>query len=550
MAFDYGDGGAFPEIHRAQYPLDLGRPDRKSNALAMTTTKDGDISNSALVRHGVREGKTVFSKHSDMVEKDYNDAELARPSEEAIGDSVAAARKALMAKIAAKTAGNRPGQTPGTDSSGATYFRYNASETAGNLSTVQNRMIKMVTAQKDPLEVPKFRAKRVPAGPPSPPAPLLHSPSRKLTKEDQQDWKVPPCISRWKNPKGYVIPLDKRLAAEGVPEGAEVHNVDAVASLTRGLDASARVQRKQIEERRTLTKQREIAKKQKQDEVGQELAKRAQEAHALAAEERQAMTTAEREDERKREEIRHEKQQAFRYARRKQENRMARTGGNIEDRDGERDLNERMALNLGVGGRGQASDFYDQRLFNQDTTKGNGDFNDPDGEGAAYSKDLLNTKQHTQFRATRETLDEEHRRQGASGLAAEKSLDFEIKQDQAEDVFGFDDILDDVKKGRGKKVCKHKNLKRTSGSEQRAKNYELPRDFVLQVNFFFLDHHKNMFSPLVNDKLSKKKTHFFQHSVAAVRLEVLNEREGGGDDVIVRHLKRKQQMRRRRNKIN
>ena len=32
---------------------------------------------------------------------------------------------------------------------------------------------------------------------------------------DQQDWKIPPSISNWKNPKGYTIPLDKRLAADG-----------------------------------------------------------------------------------------------------------------------------------------------------------------------------------------------------------------------------------------------------------------------------------------------------------------------------------------------
>ena len=30
-----------------------------------------------------------------------------------------------------------------------------------------------------------------------------------------QDWKIPPCISNWKNQKGYTIPLDKRLAADG-----------------------------------------------------------------------------------------------------------------------------------------------------------------------------------------------------------------------------------------------------------------------------------------------------------------------------------------------
>ena len=43
----------------------------------------------------------------------------------------------------------------------------------------------------------------------------MHSPPRALTAKDQADWKIPPCISNWKNSKGYTIPLDKRLAADG-----------------------------------------------------------------------------------------------------------------------------------------------------------------------------------------------------------------------------------------------------------------------------------------------------------------------------------------------
>lgn len=43
----------------------------------------------------------------------------------------------------------------------------------------------------------------------------MHSPPRKVTVEEQREWKIPPSISNWKNPKGYVIPLDKRLAADG-----------------------------------------------------------------------------------------------------------------------------------------------------------------------------------------------------------------------------------------------------------------------------------------------------------------------------------------------
>ena len=36
-----------------------------------------------------------------------------------------------------------------------------------------------------------------------------------MDAKEQADWKIPPSISNWKNPKGYTIPLDKRLAADG-----------------------------------------------------------------------------------------------------------------------------------------------------------------------------------------------------------------------------------------------------------------------------------------------------------------------------------------------
>lgn len=29
------------------------------------------------------------------------------------------------------------------------------------------------------------------------------------------DWKIPPSISNWKNNKGYTIPLEMRLRADG-----------------------------------------------------------------------------------------------------------------------------------------------------------------------------------------------------------------------------------------------------------------------------------------------------------------------------------------------
>lgn len=78
-----------------------------------------------------------------------------------------------------------------------------------------NRLVRIVEKAKDPFEPPSLKAKRMAPGPPSPPPPVMHSPPRKLTAEDQAEWKIPPCISNWKNPKGWTLPLDKRLLADG-----------------------------------------------------------------------------------------------------------------------------------------------------------------------------------------------------------------------------------------------------------------------------------------------------------------------------------------------
>ena len=73
----------------------------------------------------------------------------------------------------------------------------------------------MTEVVEDPLEPPRFKHKKIPRGPPSPPPPVLRSPPRKATAQEQKEWMIPPCISNWKNNKGYTIPLDKRLAADG-----------------------------------------------------------------------------------------------------------------------------------------------------------------------------------------------------------------------------------------------------------------------------------------------------------------------------------------------
>ena len=65
----------------------------------------------------------------------------------------------------------------------------------------------MVEAPIDPLSLPKSKHKRIPGGDGDAPPPVLHSPNRKLTAKDQQDFKIPACASNWVNSKGHMRPL-------------------------------------------------------------------------------------------------------------------------------------------------------------------------------------------------------------------------------------------------------------------------------------------------------------------------------------------------------
>lgn len=93
------------------------------------------------------------------------------------------------------------------------FVRYTP-QTAGRPGGME-RIIQISTQQVDPLEPPKHKHKKVPGGSTDPPPVILRSPPRLLTAQDQKDWKVPACISNWKNAAGYTVPLHMRLQADG-----------------------------------------------------------------------------------------------------------------------------------------------------------------------------------------------------------------------------------------------------------------------------------------------------------------------------------------------
>ena len=67
---DFGDGGAFPEIHIVQYPLNMGKPGVKSTAvITVDVDKDGQIRYDAIVKQGANKDKIVHSSFDDLKEK-------------------------------------------------------------------------------------------------------------------------------------------------------------------------------------------------------------------------------------------------------------------------------------------------------------------------------------------------------------------------------------------------------------------------------------------------------------------------------------------------
>lgn len=94
---DFGDGGAFPEIHVAQYPLDMGKAGAKSSQqLAVTLSADGKINYDAILKQGANKDRVVHSEHGALVPKvDRLSKEVRTPPRPRLRPRLAASAGAL-----------------------------------------------------------------------------------------------------------------------------------------------------------------------------------------------------------------------------------------------------------------------------------------------------------------------------------------------------------------------------------------------------------------------------------------------------------------------
>ena len=430
----------------AQYPLGMGKSSAKSsNALAIQVDGEGKVKYDAIARQGHNDKRIIHTSFSSLIplrqRADVGEISLDRPSVEEIANQTEKTKKALDTLVSGAVAAQKPKNVKGITRADPTYVRYTPANQMGDTSRKNDRIMKIVQRQQDPMEPPKFKHKKIPRGPPSPPPPVMHSPPRKLTAEDQEAWKIPPTVSNWKNPKGYTVPLDKRLAADG--RGLQDVTInDKFAQFAEALFTADRHAREEVKQRSAM--QQKLAEKEKlqNHERLRMLAQQAREGQASAgrrtshshsrSRDRSASRSsysssqsdseddeAAREREQMRRERRQENEKQQRQSRMGTERRMQMIA-----REQNRDISEKVAL--GLAKPTQSSELmWDSRLFNQ--TSG---FNTGFNEDQPYDKPLFAAQDAiSSIYRPRPNVDDEDDNEEGGGVELnkiEKSNRFEV----------------------------------------------------------------------------------------------------------------------------
>lgn len=417
-----------------------------SNALAVKVDAEGKVRYDDIARQGHSDKRIVHASFRDLIplrqRADVGEISLDRPSEEDVAVQTEKTKAALTALVTGAVATQKPKNIKGNTRNNPTYVRYSPANQMGDTTRKNDRILKIVERQQDPMEPPKFKHKKIPRGPPSPPPPVMHSPPRKLTAEDQEAWKIPPPVSNWKNPKGYTVPLDKRLAADG--RGLQdVAINDKFAQFAEALFTADRHAREEVKQRALM--QQKLAEKeraQKEDQLRllaqkarEERMQRGSRARSNGRSRSRSLSSSSRSDSqddeaiREREQMRRDRRQEnekhFRQSRMGTERRIQMIA-----REQNRDISERVALGLAKPTQSSES-MLDSRLFNQ--TSG---FDTGFNEDQAYDRPLF---------AAQDAIRSIYRpRAGADGEADEEAGATEYEKIQRSNRF---EVLGKAKEG-------------------------------------------------------------------------------------------------------
>eukprot|EP00544_Gedaniella_sp_CCMP2646_P008637 CAMPEP_0202482390 /NCGR_PEP_ID=MMETSP1361-20130828/1799_1 /ASSEMBLY_ACC=CAM_ASM_000849 /TAXON_ID=210615 /ORGANISM="Staurosira complex sp., Strain CCMP2646" /LENGTH=585 /DNA_ID=CAMNT_0049110247 /DNA_START=89 /DNA_END=1846 /DNA_ORIENTATION=- len=439
---DFNDGGAFPEIHVAQYPRHMGNPHVKNKSSGMAPTvagkqsastalvnvevdDSGEVSFDAIVKGGTNADKTVFTKYSDLRGGPADPEAVALPTQEEEEEAKRRTQAALGALVSQQTALDKPSgsalanaATSHNQEQKTQFIKYKRRPDApGYNSAAAQRVIQMVPAQVDPMAPPKHKHIKAPRGPAEDPVPVLHAPPTKLSKEERDAWNVPACISNWKNTRGYTIPLDKRLAADG--RGLREHTINPnFATLSESLYVAERQARQEVRMRAQVQKRLMLQEKEQREEELRNLANQARMERSGGGMATSAVPTTtsggngnvsghseddddsapppaaskiKNQPQETDEDVAARQRERLRQERKRERERELRLENNQELKkqrlEAERDVSEKVALGVHTGHGGGLGGEVDSRLYNQSAGMDSG-FG-ADDEYNAYSKPLF-----------------------------------------------------------------------------------------------------------------------------------------------------------------
>ena len=473
----------------------------------MQYKENGEKDFEALARLGHHESRIVQTSFTDLLPRDLTDGQAAsflqKPSEEEIERQTRETQEAFN-RILAKN--QSAGAINANPKSSMVKFTPQGSTEA--------KIVKIYEAQKDPFDPPKFSHKRAPKPPPSPPPPVLHSPPRKVSAQEQKNWAIPPCISNWKNAKGYTIALDKRLAADG--RGLRENQInEGFATFAESLYLAESHARDEVEKRAIIEKKLAEKERIEKEETLRALAAKAREEKLAIANEivrskhdesdrdrsrdrRDRRNYSDDEDSkygsikvhgananlsvREREELRRqmakEGEKEIRMSRMGQEQRAK-----FLERMESRDISEKIALGQAVpsstgGVKSSVESVFDQRLFDQSAGIGQGLADDESYN--VYDKPLFGgSAVHLIYRPNitgDDALSEGEgedvksgrvRRAGKAFQGAEEGegsrtggpVEFEKDESTEVDPFGLDSFLSAAKKRHNEEDSSDRNYK-------------------------------------------------------------------------------------------
>lgn len=231
-------------------------------------------------------------------------------------------------------------------------------KTYGGVTTVKyhgeaDYEVRIAEKRNDPLDPSHFRNRKPITLQNEDPDPILTEPIQKLTQEEEDYWRVPTCVSNWRNPAGYVIPMDKRVGADA-RRFEQPGLSDKFSNLAKALDIASSSINESIAQRSMIERQLQQKKKREEEEKMREEARRINE-------QKRQLNRAKNSEEKKIDEILEEAREQRKRMTRKMRSSRANENGSLLS---SRDTSAQVPLGVAVTTH-TVDDEFDAQLFDK-----------------------------------------------------------------------------------------------------------------------------------------------------------------------------------------